>query len=35
MGETTPFFIVWIITWAGLFLYLMRLDGKLRELDNQ
>ncbi|MCS7223223.1 MAG: CcmD family protein [Armatimonadetes bacterium] len=35
MEGALPFFLVWLVTWAGLMAYLFRLDLKVRQLEEE
>jgi len=35
LSEWMPLFLAWLVTWIALFLYLWRLDNKLRLLEGK
>lgn len=34
MDGAFPFFVVWLVTWGGLMVYLLRLDLQIRQLER-
>ncbi|MCS7254355.1 MAG: hypothetical protein RMK18_03550 [Armatimonadota bacterium] len=35
MGENMPLFLTWLVMWIALFLYIWRLENKLRCLEGE